>query len=205
MRIDEQLNVQIPIDRADGSVVWVHATPISQQVFEMYWMILAKVHAQIYGMGLSIIAGPRIAALMLKEIAIQSGSWEGPTGVAIGLMAEMRRLANVIVPQKDGGWAPFPLDVARQHGMLAPEDAAEVEGILVFFSLGWRMHRRNERVAILEGAMRLWGASTSSANLSDFVASLLISKETASTGETPPTTSPQPSSTGGPVLVLKSA
>jgi hypothetical protein len=94
------------------------------------------------------------------------------------------------------GWNIYPLDHAIAHDMIDIEDTDEIEGVLVFFTLVWRLHRTAARQAILGGGVRLWGASMTSLSLSAFVAGLPRSTETASTGETPPAPSSPPPSLG---------
>lgn len=196
MRLTEQITLTVPVDRADGSVIWVHATPISREVFEQHWLVLSKAFAGIYGEGLGMIAGPRIAALMLKHVATDLKQWDGPSGVELSLMPEIRRLANVVAPGGPSGWQIVPLEQAIAQQMIDAEDAAEVEGVLVFFTLAWRLHRQAERLTIITGAAKLWGASTSSQTLSAFVHSLRTSKETDNTGETVPVPLSRPSLIG---------
>jgi hypothetical protein len=92
MQIDEQLNLIVPVDRANGTTVWIHASPISREVFQKYWLVLSKAFSGMYAEGLGSIAGPRIAALMLRRVAeemeIGRGitEWNKPDGVENGLM-----------------------------------------------------------------------------------------------------------------------
>lgn len=202
MRLDEQLNIVIPLDRKNGTTVWVHAMPISREVFEQHWLIMSKAFSAMYGEGLGMISGPRIAALMLRRVAEDAGKLSD----CELLIAEIRRLANVMVPAQkpQTGWSIYPFEVACQHNMIDEDDIAEVEGVLAFFTLTWRLHRRAERIPILDGAARLWGAQTSPLTLSEFANSLRTLNVTASTGETPtaePQTSSPPSSTGPLALV----
>lgn len=194
-RIDEQLNLIIPTYRRDGKTVYVHASPISREVYDQYWYELALTFSMLHNEGFSATMGPRVSARMLKRVSIQNGTWQGDQGVEIGLMAEIRRLANVVVPG-DRGWQTMPLDDAIRTKAIDEDDADQVENALVFFSVGWRLYLKLERVGILDGAVKLWGASTKSVALSAFIASLPISTVTGSTGETPQAASSPPSSTG---------
>jgi hypothetical protein len=202
MRIDEQLAIVIPVDREDGSVVHVYATPISREVFQTYWLVLSKTFASMYEEGLALASGPRIAAMMLRHKAEEMRLWDGPAGVQLGLMREIRRLANVMVPPD---WQIYPMDDALARNLITEDDADEIDGVLVFFTLVWRLHLRKDRRVILDGAVSMWGASTSSLRLSAFIASLPTSTETDSTGATPPAPSSPPSSTGLPVLATRPA
>jgi hypothetical protein len=198
MKLDEQLNLVIPVDREDGSTLYVHAAPISREVFERYWLVLSKSFAQMYTEGLGPTVGPRVAALMLKQVAQELGQWEGPLGVERGVMAEIRRLANVAAPGANGasGWQIYPLDDLINRKLIDADDVSQIENILVFFTLVWRLHLPKDRRIILDGAARMWSASTTSDSLSTFVGSLATSNATASSGATPPVPSSPPSSTG---------
>lgn len=198
MKIDEALNIVVPVDREDGTTVWVHAAPIGREVFQRFWLPLSKAFALIYGEGLHL-AGPRIAAMSLQKVAEDLRMWDGPMGVERALLPEIRRLANVVAPggsNGHSGWQMIPYDDAVKSRLIDQEDADEIEGVLTFFTLAWRLNLRKERRAIIDGLCALWGASTSSASLSEFADSLPTSTGTANTGATPPAPSSQPSSTG---------
>src|SRR4051812_3498357 len=110
MKVDRKLNLVVPIERPEG-VIYVHAAPISREVYERHYLVMAKTHTAIFDQGLHFTTGPRVAALMLRDHAQRLGVWEGPDGVQVGLMAEIRRLANVIAPNGKG-YGALPLDVA---------------------------------------------------------------------------------------------
>jgi hypothetical protein len=170
MRINQKLNFLIPIDRDDGTL-YVHCAPLHREVFERYFMVLSQTFTAIYGQGISLISGPRVAALLLRQIATANGEWDGPEGVEAGLMGEIRRLSNMIIntPQ---GWQTVPLYDALKEGRLDEDEAAEVEGVMTFFIVASAMHKRSELPAILAFAGKTWGALTSSLNSTDFAASL---------------------------------
>jgi hypothetical protein len=198
VQINEQLHLTLTVDRVDGSTVYVHAMPISREIFDRYFLVLGKVFSRMYAEGLGIVAGPRLAALLLRQLAQELGQWDGPAGVERGLMGEIRRLANVVAPSANGvaGWQIYTYDDARRLGVIDEDDGAEVDSLLVFFTVVWRLHRRQERLTVLAGGASLWGAQTSSLSLSGFVDSLPTSTVTANTGATPPAVSSPPSSTG---------
>jgi hypothetical protein len=195
MKIDERLYLSLPVDRNDGTTVWIHAAPVGREIFERYWLTMSKTFAMIWGEGLNTISGPLIAALALRRCAEDAKEWEGPTGVALGLLPEIRRLANVVAPGK-AGWDIVPLDQAKTIGMIDEEDVTEVEGVLVFFTVCWHLNLRSERRGIMNSVAARLDASMSSQTLSAFVGSLKISTATGSTGGSPPGASSPPSSTG---------
>jgi len=187
--IDRKLNLVIPVDNSDGSVTYVHSTPISREVFERYFKIIARTFAEIYSGGYTVYAGPRVAALLLKSTAMDLGVWDGPTGVERGLMAEIRRLTNVVLPAPQGGWVTMPFVEAIKAGQINDDDVAEVDNALAFFTVACAMHKKSDLMGILSGASKLWGGSTTSFNCTEFAASLTTSTEVGNTGETQTTSS----------------
>ena len=182
MRIDERLNLIIPIEYAGGTA-YAHAMPLSREVFETHFFILSKTFAAIYAEGLSHIAGPRVAALLMKRIAVAAKIWDGPSGVEQSLVAEMRRLTSVILPTS-AGWETVPYHEVVERGLIDADDISEVENALTFFIVASAMHQRKELPTILGGAARIWGAQISSLSITAFAASLPTSKETGSSGAT---------------------
>lgn len=183
MRINKALNLVIPVDWEKGGQIFVHSTPISREVFEQYFIVISKTFAAIFSQGLGAVAGPRIAYLMLKKTAEDIGLWAGPAGVGVGLMAEIIRLSNVMMPDKNG-WKSIPLQSAIDKGMLDSETIAEIEGELVFFTCVSMMNKRNQVEPIMETVNGLWGSQTTSLNSTEFMNSLRISTEEESSGET---------------------
>ena len=175
MKIDSKLNLVTEVETENGSI-FVHSTPISREVFEKYFLTISKTFASIISEGLSFISGPRVAAMLLKKIATEQGAWDGRDGVEAGLMAEIRRLSNVIMPSSTG-WQTVPFQDAISRQLLDQDDIAEVEGLICFFICASAMSRKTEIKGVLE-RMRLWGSSITLLNSTAFAASLPISTET---------------------------
>ena len=169
MKIDSKLNLVVEIESETGTL-FVHSTPIAREVFEKYFLVISKAYASIISEGLSFVSGPRVAALLLKKIAVDRGAWEGSDGVEVGLMAEIRRLSNVVMPTTSG-WKTVPFQDAIDKQMISLDDIAEVEGLICFFICVSAMARRTEVAAILE-KMSLWGSQTTSLTSSIFADSL---------------------------------
>lgn len=188
MKIDRKtLALVIPIEREDGARIYVHSVPISMQIFETYYLVMAKAFASIYNEGLGVTAGPRVAALVLRRVAENMGVWEGEGGVRNGLMNEMRRLTNVVAPGQNG-WETVPFHEAVKNGVIDEDEVSEVENALCFFSCAYRMHRKTEREPILEGASKLWGGQLESSDFTAFMRSLPTLMQGANTGEKTPET-----------------
>ena len=180
--INKKLNLVIPIYHDDGKILYVHSAPIMRETFERYFLVLSKTFAQIFTKGLGSMVGPRVAALLLKQVATELGEWEGELGVERGLLPEFRRLTNVIAPSA-AGWGPIPFDEARRNGLIDDEDADEVGNAICFFMLASAILRKTSLKQMLESAAEFWGASITSSNSTEFLNSLPTLDATESSGE----------------------
>jgi hypothetical protein len=181
-RISKDLYLVVPVVGADGVTIYVHGTSISRAVFDTYYLVIARTFTVLYSQGLGELSGPRVAAYVLRDVAKDLGILEGQTGVERGLMAEIKRLANVIVPGSPDG--ALPLVDAISQGLLDEDDVSEVENALVYFTVASRMHKKTDREALLRGAATLWHAQISSLRCTEYSASLQTSTVTESSGET---------------------
>src|SRR3979409_127246 len=182
MRINERLNLVFPLYHGDEDLyAWVHSMPISREVFEAHYRLLAKTFTAIHAEGLGEIAGPKIAMLMLKDIAKDINPSD-PISLTQPLLNEMRRLSNVLL-KTDNGWEALPLQEALNGKHLDQDDLWEVEKILNFFTVVLHMYPRNLRQSFLDGACRMWAAQMSSLNYTEFLNSLPTLTATVSTGE----------------------
>lgn len=190
MKLNERLNLVIPLYRdGDDPYAWVHATPISREVFESNYLLLSKTFTAIHTEGLGEVAGPKVAALILRDIGKQMAGAGGDGETVIRpLLNEIRRLSNVIVPGPNG-WEMRPLQDAIVPKLLDEDDLHEVENGLVFFTVVSPMYPKQSRQDFLDGAARLWGARMLSSNSTEFRDSLRTSTETASSGATVTTSS----------------
>lgn len=182
MKINRKLNMVIPID-ADGITYYVHSSPIDRSTFETYFDPIAKSFTAIYSGGHGIYSGPRVALMVLRQVATRMGMWDGEGGVEKNLLVEVRRLTNVAMPTN--GWSYVPWEQAVKDGLLDEDDVGEVENAIVFFTLASAMHRKAELRQNLEPALSLWGARVESLKLTEFLDSLRTSTETENTGERP--------------------
>ncbi|MDE2105748.1 MAG: hypothetical protein KGL39_51465 [Patescibacteria group bacterium] len=180
MEIDRNLNLVLPVVRADGVTCYVHAQPIGHRVFKDNYLVIAKTFSAIYSEGLHVIGGPRIAGMMIRDVAANLGVAEK---VELSLLAEIRRLANVCLPGPHG-WETIPLEEAVRKQVLTAEDSDEVEGVLCFFTLAWSMHSRREVKEILSTVAGLWSGQITSSTLMEYVVSLQTSTRDEPTGET---------------------
>ena len=188
-RLDRFLNITLPVDDTSLGTVWVFSTPISYPTFERYHREMARAWSMVAGMG-GMASGPRIAAMELKRTAQDMGTWDDPpdapgTGVERGLVAEIRRLTNVVCPMEGGGWEPVPLMDAYAQGILDDDDLRDVEGVVAFFILASAMQRHKQLVMTLSAMAVFVGAQTTSLGCSEWIASELSSNGTGTSGPSP--------------------
>lgn len=183
MIINKKLNLVIPIERDDGSRIYIHSAPISREVFEMYFRVMARAFADIQKLGMAVALGPKLAEISLRQIAKESGQWDGDDGVERGLMGEIRRLSNVIVPGPNG-WRAMPLTDAIGDKLIEPEDIEEAEGAIVFFILSSAMSPKSVLAINLQATTEWWGSQITSSNCTEFARSLPTLTATGNSGAT---------------------
>lgn len=179
MRLNEALNLVLPCGNLQA-----HHSPISREVFEANYRILAATRAALSGKGVvyQMYAGPRIAKLaLLDESKADAEEREHDTGPAF--LAELKRLTVILCPTPQG-FTPMPVDAAIQGNHIDAEDWAEAEAGIVFFTCVWSMESRAERTKVAQAMASLLKGSTTSSSASEFAASLAAStKEPDSTSE----------------------
>lgn len=192
--INRQLNLVIPINRADGTTIYVHSTPIRSETFEFYHLVMAKTWSGFIQNGLDPRSAPSVAALVLKETAkatarsIGVSWWDGPDGVGgeSGLLAEMTRLSNVIAPSPDKGWASVPLKAALDQNMIEAEEKAEVMNLLSFFIVASLMPPRVDRENIIRGMASMYELQTTYLKCMEYASSLKTSTPEGDSGKISP-------------------
>lgn len=180
MRVNEKLHLVIPLyndDDVSAIQHYVHSAPLSREVFEAHFLLLSKTFTAIHAEGLGEIAGPRVAALIMREVAKRMRDEEGHQAV----MNEIRRLSNVLT-RTGGKWVTMPLQDAIDTQTLGEDDQAEVENAIVFFIACSALYRKQILADMLNGAARLWGAQITSSDCMAFIASLPTSTAIVSSG-----------------------
>lgn len=180
MEINRKLDLVIPIERGDTKI-YVHGTAISREVFEANVLVISKTFATIWEQGLRHTVGPRVAAVLLKKVAQDMGVWEGEGGTEQSLMAEIRRLSNVVRPGPKG-WDIITLQEAIDTKYLSEDEIAEAEGQLVFFTLESCLRPKSQLAGFLGPMTRFWGSRITSQSFTEFVDSLPTSTPAANTG-----------------------
>jgi len=209
MRINESLNLVLPIRSEEYEVeeggkavtkerilLYAYHTPISKEVFEANFRILADVKTEIFGDGVkrAFMCGPMIATLALKDAGerdAQARGEAGDSGVS-ALRMEIKRLTLVMAPNATG-WGMIPIDAAIANGIIDDEDWLEVEGSIFFFTALYSMTKRSSRAAIARTlAGPLQGVMTSSSP-TEFAGSLQLSTPTETSATSPQTRKIMPS------------
>lgn len=191
MKISRNLNLIIPVRTEKGNG-WIHATPISKEVFKEHFFILSKTFSAIFSEGLGVVAGPRIAFLMLERISRDSNAWEGDKGVRNTLVNEVIRLANLVYPVEGKGYDTIPLDMALDREII---DLDEVAGELIFFTCVSSINSPEQAKGTMDVVNGIWSTQCSSLNLTEWIASLPTLKSVASSGATANTSSATSSTT----------
>ncbi|RZN38911.1 hypothetical protein FEK48_18920 [Escherichia sp. E2593] len=191
MKISRNLNLIIPVRTEKGNG-WIHATPISKEVFKEHFFILSKTFSAIFSEGLGVVAGPRIACLMLERISSDMNIWDGEKGVRNTLVNEIIRLANLVYPAEGKGYDTIPLDMALERGIVEFDDVA---GELVFFTCVSSINTPEQTEQMMLAVSGMWNSRTSSLSLTEWIASLPTLKPVASSGATANTSSATSSTT----------
>ncbi len=191
MKIARNLNLIIPVRTEKGNG-WIHATPISKEVFKEHFFILSKTFSAIFSEGLGVVAGPRIAFLMLERISRDSNIWEGDKGVRNTLVNEVIRLANLVYQVEGKGYDTIPLDMALEREII---DLDEVAGELIFFTCVSSINSPEQAKGTMDVVNGVWSTQCSLLNLTEWIASLPTLKSAASSGATANTSSATSSTT----------
>ncbi|MEK8043056.1 hypothetical protein AAB986_32205 [Burkholderia contaminans] len=156
IQINEAMNLVVPVVTDESGVrVWGYHTPISRQVFEANYRVLAATKASLMSKGAMYMmdSGPRIAGLTLLDEGLRDAEARGrfsKDGKTVldeatpALIAEIRRLTMVLVPGP-GGWDLLPIESAVAAGKIDEEDQAETESAIVFFTCICALASKSER------------------------------------------------------------
>ncbi|WP_244116435.1 hypothetical protein [Burkholderia gladioli] len=175
MQINEAMNLVVPIVSDESGVrVWGYHTPISRQVFEANYRVLAATKAALASQGSYYLmdAGPRVAALTLRdEGARQAEARGGKDEATPALLAEIHRLTMVLVPTA-AGWDLQPVESAIASGKMDAEDWSEAESGIVFFTCICALASKADRKNHASGTASLLKGSITSLSPTEFAASL---------------------------------
>jgi hypothetical protein len=172
MKLDRKLNLVWLLEREEG-VVHVHSTPISKAIWDRYYKVISRTYIDMLENGGLWMAqmGVRVARMSLEDTAKTMGVWEGKDGVQQGLMNEITRLTNVIVPL-EGSWDSVPMQEAIDKGFFEEDERSEVENAICFFTVCYASMPKNRAQEMLEMISDLFGAVLTSSNATEYQSSL---------------------------------
>lgn len=180
MKIDKKLNLVLDIEREDRSVVHVHHSPISKDVYKSHWLFISKTVFGLYSEGFTPPQCTRNAHdAMVELIGRQPDKFKD---VDKTLLAEIWRLTNVLVPG-ERGWEMVPFYEVMKGDWLSEDDIDEVKNYVCFFTSASRVHGRAELQGLYE-MMAESGVLTTALDSTEFMRSLPTSTSAASTGAT---------------------
>lgn len=206
MQFDAALNLVFPVrwkdaerpDPQDASktisssepLIYAYHTPISREVFDSSYRVIAATKAAIFGRGVSYAAdaGPRIATLVMLDAAKADAEEWGTQDMGPALRAEIRRLTQVLVPGANG-FDPLPIDLAVSRKMIDDDEMREAEAAIIFFTVSYAMASRARRQPTARASALVLGASITSLGLMEFAASLATSTPAETSTESVPASS----------------
>ncbi len=162
MIINSSLNLVFPIRSQNNTpLIWAYHTPISTEVFQANYRIIAATKAAIFGKGIAYAAdaGPRIASLTLRDAGRADAAEWGIEDSAPALLAEIKRLTHVLAPGKDG-FDVLPIDPAIARKVIDEEEADEAISAVVFFTSAFSMATRSNREAVGRASALVLAGST---------------------------------------------
>lgn len=193
MKINESLNLVVPV-RSDekGAILYAYHTPISREVFETNYRILAATKAALSSKGVhyAMDAGPTIAALALRDEgrkdALERGDVDAKGNPGDGggdaLMNEIKRLTTILAPSASG-WDHIPVDVAVGRDVIDADEWKEVEAKLAFFTCHYALAHKKNREAVVQATSSILEGWSTSLSITEWIVSLPTStnKETTET------------------------
>jgi hypothetical protein len=164
-------------------LVWVYHTPISMDVFEANYRIIAQAKQEIYGQpdGYTYDSGPRIARLALLDVAKRDSIAFDTPNTGPTLLAEIVHSTMVMAPGPTG-YDLVPLEQAVASQAIDIEEMKEAESAIVFFTLGYAMARKARRNDFAESIASIFRGSMTSLPATEFVVSLKTSIAPATSG-----------------------
>jgi hypothetical protein len=195
MPINAALNLAIPIrwsDKRDDKgnavpLVWAYHTPISREIFEANYRVIAATQVELSGKGR---IGLRIASLALKDAArLDALEYGLDENAPPALLGELKRLTTVLAPSA-AGYDRVPVDAAIANNVIDAEDWLEAESSLVFFTCAYAVAPRSIRDGVGKALASVLKGSTTSLLPTEFAASLPTSTPAETSEAIPPSSVP---------------
>lgn len=178
VRIDKKLNLVSNITRDDGSVVYLHVTPLPYEVVEEHCLLLGNLFtnfiSQVGGLGAARVAAMMLRKKIRKEQEL-SGDSSGPN-----VVDEIQRMTSVIWNDK-GTWKTTGLDSALKQEIISPDEYREVEGEVVFFMVSSAIQKAELIAPTVGAVIGMYGGQLESSSATAFRDSLLKSNQDTAT------------------------
>lgn len=178
VRIDKKLNLVSNITRDDGSVVYLHVTPLPYEVVEEHCLLLGNLFtnfiSQVGGLGAARVAAMMLRKKIRKEQEL-SGDYSGPN-----IADEIQRMTSVIWDDK-GTWKTTGLDSALKQEIISPDEYREVEGEVVFFMVSSAIQKADLIAPTVGAVIGMYGGQLESSSATAFRDSLLKSNQDTDT------------------------
>lgn len=178
VRIDKKLNLVSNITRDDGSVVYLHVTPLPYEVVEEHCLLLGNLFtnfiSQVGGLGAARVAAMMLRKKIRKEQEL-SGDSSGPN-----VVDEIQRMTSVIWNDK-GTWKSTGLDSALKQEIISPDEYREVEGEVVFFMVSSAIQKADLIAPTVGAVIGMYGGQLESSSATAFRDSLLKSNQDTDT------------------------
>lgn len=179
MKIDKKLNLVSTIEREDGSLVYLHVTPLPYEIVEINCLLLGSLFNRFFSL-VGGIGAPRVAAMMLQSeindrLALTPELAGKPT-----LIDDIHRLISVIWSD-NGEWKKTTLDDALKRDIISLEELREVEGEIVFFIVGFAIQKSTLVIPTVGKALEAYSGQLISLSTTEYIDSLPKSKTTTNT------------------------
>ncbi|WP_320533667.1 hypothetical protein [Robbsia andropogonis] len=181
MSLNEAMNLVLPIKEVAGGEVVAYHTPISREVFEANFKVLAATKSAIASKGpyYQMDSGPVVAALTLKDEAAQEAALLGDVdsdghpniGAARALLEDIKRQTLILCPTPQG-WKELPVDMAIGGGFIDASDWSEAESAIVFFTCHFALARKAQKERVAAATAGILKASITPLSSSAWIASL---------------------------------
>ncbi|WP_353613962.1 hypothetical protein [Mangrovibacter phragmitis] len=174
MKIDKKLNLVSTIERDDGSLVYLHVTPLPYEVVEINCVLLGSMFNHFFSL-VGGLGAPRVAAMMLRteindRLALNPELAGKPT-----IIDDIHRMISVIWSD-NGEWKKIMLEDALKRSIITEEELREVEGELVFFTVGFAIQKANLVIPTVGKALEAYSGQLTSLNITEYIDSLPKSK-----------------------------
>lgn len=161
-------------------VLWAYHSPLSQAAFQASFRVIARAKEAIFNRGIeyALRTGVTVADLELEQAGKDVVKEFGGENIASALRSELKRLTFILAPGKDG-FQNVPVDIALQRDLVTEDEWHDAECVIIFFTCASTMTLRTHRATVVQSAASVMKGSTTSLPPTEFLASLQISTQVA--------------------------